>query len=97
LHLDRAPHRIHHARELDQHPVPRGFDDPAMVFGDLGVDQRAAVCLEAFVRPLFVHPHQAGIAGHVGGEDRGQAADRGHFSPGARLARWSLPRNQRRP
>ena len=42
--------------------------------------------LEPFVRPLLIRAHQARIARHVGGEDRGEAADRGHFSPGGRLA-----------
>jgi hypothetical protein len=39
----------------------------------------------------FVRPHQARIACHIGGEDRGETADRGHFSPGGRLSRSSLP------
>jgi hypothetical protein len=36
------------------------------------------------MRPLLIHTHQAGVPGHVGGEDRGEAADRGHFGAGGR-------------
>jgi hypothetical protein len=33
------------------------------------------------VRSFLIRTHQARIAGHIGGEDRGEAAERGHFSP----------------
>ena len=85
LHVDCAPHGIDHARKLDEHSVAGVLDDPAMVFGYLGIDKRAAMRFEAFVRAFFVRPHQTRIARHIGGEDRGEAADRGHFSPGGRL------------
>jgi len=39
LHLDSATDRIDDAREVDQHPVAGGLDDPPVVFCDLGVDQ----------------------------------------------------------
>ena len=37
------------------------------------------------MRPLLIRPHQARIARHVGGEDRGEAADGGHVSAGEKL------------
>jgi len=39
--------------------------------------------LELLVRALLIRPHQARIAGHVGGEDRGEAADRGELPFGS--------------
>src|ERR1700730_5184583 len=33
---------------------------------------------EAFVRALLIRPHQARVSRHICGEDRGEAADRGH-------------------
>jgi hypothetical protein len=45
---------------------------------DLRVDQLPPMHLEPFERALFVGPHQARIAGHIGGEDRGKTAGRGH-------------------
>jgi hypothetical protein len=41
---------------------------------------------EAFVRSFLIRAHQARVSRHIGGEDRGQTTDRGHFSPGGRLA-----------
>ena len=38
---------------------------------------------EALVGSLLVRPHQARIARHIGGKDRGETADSGHYSPGA--------------
>ena len=34
--------------------------------------------LEAFERAFLVRPHQPRIPRHIGGEDRGETADRGH-------------------
>ena len=42
--------------------------------------------LEALERTFLVPPHQARIAGHIGGEDRGKSAGRGHRS-GSPLSR----------
>jgi hypothetical protein len=75
LDLNSTPHRGDHARELAQHPVTGGLDDPAMVFDDFGVDECAAMLFEPLVRPLLIRPHQTRIASHVGGEDRGETAD----------------------
>src|SRR5580704_14519526 len=41
--------------------------------------------LEPLVRPLLIAPHQARVPRHIGGEDRGEAADRGHIAPGSRV------------
>ena len=57
------------------------FHHPAPVLVDLRIDQLLEVRLEPFVRPLLIHPHQARIPRYVGGEDRGEAADRGHTRP----------------
>src|SRR5438309_1060260 len=43
LHLDRAQHGFDDAREFSQHAVAGIFDDPAMVLGDLSIDQLVAV------------------------------------------------------
>ena len=37
-----------------------------------------AVRLEALVRAFLVRPHQARVARHIGGQDRGETAGRGH-------------------
>ena len=48
------------------------------MLADLRVDELAAMRLEAFVRAFLVRAHQARIARHIGGEDRGETADSGH-------------------
>jgi hypothetical protein len=60
-----------------RNPSPVFFTIPAAVLGDLGVDQLPEVRGEALVSALFVTTHQARIPRHVGGKDRGEAADRG--------------------
>jgi hypothetical protein len=35
-------------------------------------------------RIFFIRSHQARVAGHIGGEDSGEAANWGHFLPGGR-------------
>jgi hypothetical protein len=80
LHRDRAAHRIDDAGKFHQHAVAGGLDDAALVLGDLRVEEVAAQRLEAFERAFFVRPHQPRIPRHIGGEDRGEAAGRGHSS-----------------
>jgi hypothetical protein len=38
-----------------------------MMFGDLGIDQFAAMRLQAFVRPLLIRSHEARVTCHIGG------------------------------
>ena len=78
LHLDRAAHRIDDAGELDQEPVAGGFDDAASVLLDLRIAQLAADRLHFSKRALLVVTHQPRISRHIGGEDSGEAAGRGH-------------------
>jgi hypothetical protein len=42
LHCDRAAHRIDDARKFDKHAVAGGLDDPAVVLGDLRIDELMA-------------------------------------------------------
>jgi len=51
------------------------------MFPDLGLDQLPEVTPEPFMGALLIGAHEARIPRHVSGEDRGQAADRGHCSP----------------
>jgi peptide/nickel transport system substrate-binding protein len=67
------------SRKLRQEPVTGVLHYPAAVLGDFRLDQLPEVRHQPFVRPLFICPHQARVPRHVGGENRGEAADRGHF------------------
>jgi hypothetical protein len=93
LNFGRTTHRVDDAGEFRQHAVTGGLDDPTAMLADLRIDHLAQMRLEAFVRSFLIDAHQARIAHHIGGEDRGKTArgDRsGHFSggdpfPGANL------------
>jgi hypothetical protein len=75
LYLDRAAHGIDDARKFRQHSVAGGLDDPAMMFGDLRIENLAAQGFKAFERAFLVRSHQPRIPRHIGGEDRGETAD----------------------
>jgi hypothetical protein len=67
------------ARNFRQHPIIAGvLDDAALVLLDLRIDRLTEMRLEPFVRPFLVGAHQTRIVGHIGGEDRGETAGRGH-------------------
>ena len=90
LHRDRAAHRIDDAGKFHQQPVAGGLDDAALVLGDLRIEKLAAQRLEAFERAFLVRPHQPRIPRHIGGEDRGETAGRGHPSGNPALRRPSV-------
>ena len=68
LDIKSAAHCVHYAAKLSQHPVPGVLDDPATVFGNLGIDKSAQMVLKLDVRALFVHTGQSAVAGHIGGQ-----------------------------
>jgi hypothetical protein len=49
------------------------------------------------VGPFLIRAHQARIAGHIGGEDRGETADRGHVLPGVRCLYQVYPETRINP
>jgi hypothetical protein len=85
LDLHSASHGVHHTGKFGQQPVAGVLYGTAPVFPDLGLDQFPEMRFQAFVRPLLIRPYQARVPRHVGGEDRGKAADRRHLSPGGGL------------
>ena len=74
LDLDGASDRIDDAREFDERPIASQLHGAAAVLFHLGVDELAAMGLQAGERPLLVRAHQARIARHIGGENGGQPA-----------------------
>ena len=95
LQLGGAADRVDDAREFHQHPVAGGLDDAAGMLADLRVDELAAMRLEAFVRAFLVRAHQARVARHIGGEDRGETAGRGHGCGSPPCSRVSLSTSYR--
>ena len=57
--------RIDDAGEFHQHAVAGGLDDAAVVLGDAGVDQFAAVRFERRERADLVGAHQPAVADHI--------------------------------
>ena len=74
LDLGGALDGLDDARELDQHAIAAGLDDPALVLGDRGIDQLEPVRPQARERARFVRLHEPAVAHHVGGEDHGEPA-----------------------
>jgi hypothetical protein len=71
LHLDCAEYRIDDARKFCQYAVTGRPDDSAVVLGNLGIDEDAAVRHESFECFLLVPAHQPRISRDIGGEDGG--------------------------
>jgi hypothetical protein len=67
LHFDRTPHRVDHARKLSQQAVSGVLYNASAVLLDLRLDQLPQVRPQPLVRPLLIRPHEARIAGHIGG------------------------------
>ena len=89
LDLDRAAHRVDDAGELDQQAVAGDLDDAAAMLRDLGVDELAPNFLQSGEGSFFIDAHQAGIAGHVGGQDRRQTPLDPFLCHCRRLGKWS--------
>ena len=73
LDLDRAPHRVDSACELDQGTIADELDYPTAVLGGPGLDQCLGTALSRACVPVPSLPISRCIQ-HVGGEDRGELA-----------------------
>ena len=74
LHSDRTGDGLNDAWEFDQDAVAGRFDDAAFVFGDLRVDEFAAMRSEPSESAGLVPTHQPRVAGHIGGENGSEPA-----------------------
>ena len=72
LNGKRVAHRVDGARKPNQDAVARGLDDAPAVGLDLGVDQLDMQATKVCARALVVGLDQAGVAYHVGHQDRRQ-------------------------
>ena len=79
LQPDRALNSVDHRAELDQHAIAGGLDDTTAMVGDERIC-RGAVVAQCLRRARLVEPHQAAVACHISGKDRGELADCGHSS-----------------
>src|SRR5215472_5494503 len=83
LHLDRTPHRVHHAGEFRQEAVAGVLYDPASMLRDLRIDQLSEVSFEPLVRALLIRAHKPRVTRHIGGQDRRELSfDGWGFQPG---------------
>ena len=79
--------RVDDAGEFRQHAVAGGLDDPPVMLADLRIDEFDEMRFDTFVRAFLARAHQARIAYHIGGKDRGETVGggRGGHCSGARL------------
>ena len=66
LNIDSAPDSIHDAAEFGQDSVAGILHNPAVMFGDLGIDEYTQALLQPNVRALLIHAAQVAIAGDIG-------------------------------
>src|SRR5215469_3408189 len=66
---DRTGDGLNDAREFDEDAITGCLDDAALVFGNLGVDEFAAMGSEPCESAGFVLTHEAAISGDIGGEN----------------------------
>src|SRR5262249_51960674 len=80
LHLDRAPHRVDGAAELDDAAVSSTLDDATPMGRDRGVDEVAAQAPETRKRAILVRAGEPAVADHVGDQNRREFERLGHES-----------------
>ena len=74
LKIDGAAQGFGDALELDQHAVAGGLDDAAPALGDRGIDDLEPHGLQTSERSGLIDLHEAAVADHVRGENRGEPA-----------------------
>jgi hypothetical protein len=68
LNIDGAAHDIDNAAELDQQPIPHGFDQPAVMFYDPRREDLLHVGLKTCARSFFIDVPEVAIAGDIGNQ-----------------------------
>ena len=84
---------IDDAPEFNEKSVAGRFDDAPVMLGDLRIDYLGADRPQPVEGSFLVRPHQPRIARDIGGQDRGEAAGRGHASGTPALRRPSRRRS----
>jgi hypothetical protein len=57
LDFDCTANRVHDARELDQHPIAGGLDNPPAVLSNLRVHEGASMGFELAQSAPLISPH----------------------------------------
>src|SRR5262249_39430167 len=78
LYLSGAAYCVNHTRKFRHKAVAGVLYNTASVLLDFRIKQPLAMRFEASMRAFLVPAHQTRIARHIGGEDRGETAGRGH-------------------
>ena len=73
LDFNGATQGVHDARKLDQHAIAGGLDDVAAVLVELGLGEVVQTGLQSAQRAFLVASHQPAVAGHIHGQDGGEA------------------------
>ena len=97
LDLDRAAQRIDDAGELDEEAIAGSFDQPTAMCGDRRINHFRSDRPQPTKRSFLVKPDQAGIAGDIGCQDRGEPPGCGQFSGTPALRRPSRRRSVTSP
>src|SRR5262249_38138841 len=74
LDLNRASHRIHDARKLNEDTITSRLHYATAILLVLGVDQLTAIFLEAGERAGLIRTHQPAITSNIGSQYSGEFA-----------------------
>ena len=81
LHLDGAAHGIHDTPKLNEDPIARPLDDPAVMQSDGWFEEIATESAQPRKRPLLVGAGKLAISGHVGRQNCRQLPGLSHERP----------------
>jgi len=90
LHIDGEGNGIDDAGELHERAVAHQFDSTAAILRHLGIEKILTMLLERRKLADFVLAHEAAVADHVEGEDRGETTFHAGFPWKGRLANGEL-------
>jgi len=71
-------HRRASTTLLNEQSVAGGLDEPSLVRGDGRIEQLGSDRFQCLKSAALIRSDQSRIARHIGGEDRGKTAGRGH-------------------
>jgi hypothetical protein len=73
LDRDRGGDRLNDTRELDQKAIAGRFHNPALMLGDLRIDEFVSMASEPRESAGLILPHEAAISGDISGENGRQS------------------------
>ena len=91
LHLDGAAHRVDHAAELDEAPIPGALDHSPVMHGDGRIDEVAAQRPEPRQDAILVRSREPAVADDIRDQDRRNFPGLADGAPSGRMQHSTKP------